>query len=156
MKFLKYYEGNRYIKHSDPLALYNKLRTFSEKLEKILLLLKKLNNDDREKVKRYFKDENNISIYYFVSGTKILKISLTHNKDNSVTMTIIFFKNYWCININFFINFINETLSDYKFSEKDKKKYNTTKFKFHYLESNRILELIKNYEIYINSIKYNL
>ena len=69
----------RYIKHSDPFALANKLRTFSKSLEDIVLLLKELNDDKHETLRRHFKDQNNITIYYKYSGTKILKISLRHN-----------------------------------------------------------------------------
>ena len=162
MKYIKEYEGNRYLKHSDPLSLHNKLRTFSEKIEKIIFLLKNLNNNDRDKVKRLFKDEYNITIYYFYGGTKQIKIGLTYNKDNTVSMTITIFNLPSFIpdemkkNINFFVDFIKKELGNYFINENDHKKFITIKFKFHYLECDKILELMNQYQIYTDSSKYNL
>lgn len=153
----------KYIKHSDPFALANKLRTFSRSLEDIVLLLKELNDDKHESLRRHFKDENNITIYYKYAGTKILKISLRHNKDNTVSMVFLLFKNNWIPNhlyenIKDFYNYTKLDLSNYIFTESEgpHKRYKSTRYKFDYTECNNILKLLNSFEIYTNSMKYNL
>lgn len=160
MKYLKTFEA-KFLKHSDPLSLANKLRNFSSEIEDVLIKLQEI-NDNIDTVKRFFIDQNRISLYYIHKGTKLIKIALVHKKDNYVSMLFTLFNQGWWINdktfknIQFFFDLVEDELKEYITNINDNKKYKSVKFDFHISEQDKILELINSYNAYINSLKYNI
>ena len=162
MKYLKKFETT--IKHSDPIALNHPLRDFSRKLEDMIILLKELDNFKNSTVKRYFTDDGKIDICYRTPDLKLLLTSLQIQDDMihlriSDTAVRSWNENYIENSLDFF-DIVNKELREYR--SKSEERVNSSDFTYvRYIfpisKMNDILnDIFSTYEIYTDSIKYNI
>lgn len=158
MKYLKLFEHN--IKHSDPLSINHPLRNFSRKLEDVIMSLQELDNLKNSTVRRYFHDDERISIVYKYDYNKLLNISMNIENDESVLLTVTTYKMRYeknkDKNTNIFIDFIKLALKDYYIEQATINYNKIIYFRFQLNEVDVVLKEVEDYYIYNDANKYNL
>ena len=160
MKYLKLFE--RWIKHTDPIAVNHILRDFSRKIEDIIIGIKDIDNyvnwenKHTSGVKRYFHHDGLIKIFYSDRDRGNLLETTLQQENDDVAM---FIHNYKMLNkdeINTsleFFNFVQNCMSEY-ITNQDVNLYNgRLTLLFPIEKMNQILE---DLDEFLSVNKYNL
>ncbi len=165
MKYIKEFET--LLKHDSPTVKKNIFKKFAEKLKKIIISLKELDELKGSSVKIYFDDSYEISITYRYNYSNIFKIRLlTYHRPSGTELTIILEKHITVDLISENENLykiITSVLNKYEIKDDDVYWDRPNVYDIQIKDTNDltilddiITEIEEEFNVYINTKKFNI